>query len=230
MDNEKELRAELMAALATGFLCWEHVPVRHAIFNKHVLVADVVAVPLDPDYAGLTLAFEVKSPLTRTSPKRHLDVPYWTRAIHQASDYVYATIEASSGVEHLYSRRISSAFIFPTTCLRRDYMALDRCNLDYLLRIEGAFEASCHAKVGKASWHGGSKDTKGNLNLSLGNNVWRSDLGFREHAMGILRGKRPLGSQSIDIVRELPGTDLDGRKEQHSTAGLGGHLRALEPA
>lgn len=62
MDNEKELRSELMAALSAAFTSWEHVPVRHAVFVSKVLVTDVIAVPLDPEYAGLTFAFEVKNP------------------------------------------------------------------------------------------------------------------------------------------------------------------------
>lgn len=218
MDNEKELRAELMAALDPGFRCWEHVPVRHPIFTNRELVADVVVVPRDPSFAGLTLAFEVKDPLALSGPKKHLDVPYWTRAIHQASGYIYATVGESFPVELLQRRRISSAFIFPTTCLRQDPQALDHCNREYLNRIHGAFEVGVHSRVGKAQWRPSGGIEQGRLDLWLGNNVWRSDLGFRNDANTILRGRRPIGSQQADIIHELAGTDVENYREPHRTS------------
>jgi len=78
MDNERELRAELMTALSPAFECWEHVPVRHVIFENKVLTADVIAVPRDDAFGRLTLAFEVKDPVARNGAKGVYDVPYCT--------------------------------------------------------------------------------------------------------------------------------------------------------
>ncbi|MCW2273198.1 hypothetical protein GJ654_03695 [Rhodoblastus acidophilus] len=205
MDVEKGLRAELIAALSIGFDCWEHVPVRHVVFTDHVLVADVVAIPHDQDFSGLTFAFEVKNPTV----KKVREPPYWTRAIHQAADYVYATPEAGSGIEQLAGRRISCAFIFPTNVLANP--DIRTCGYDEVSdynRIQGAFEVAVHSKVGKARWEKAGRVEKGRLDLWLGNDVWRSDVGFRTHAPGILRGKRALGSRQVDILGELDGIDV----------------------
>ena len=206
MDNEKELRSELMAALSAAFTSWEHVPVRHAVFVSKVLVTDVIAVPLDPEYAGLTFAFEVKNPLAWSGPKAHLDVPHWTRAIHQAADYVYATLEPRPGFERLHGRRVSIAFVYPTTCVNRGIPGNNEA--EYLNRIWGAFEAGVHSRVGKASWEKVGNRERGRLDLWLGADIWRSDKGFRTNAPGVLRGKRPLGSQQVDVLRELRGIDV----------------------
>ncbi len=209
MDNERQLRAELMDGLSVGFECWEHIPLRHAIFQKRVLTADVVAIPREPEYCGLTFAFEVKNPPALEGSEKTYDASYWASAIHQASDYVYATLEPRPEQIFLKGRRISSAFVFPTTWLSGlEMRRAEPEQHDALMRSYGAFELGVHYRVGKARWDTYQGGRARRLDLWLGGDVWRSDVGFKPHALGILKGKRRIGSQKLDILKELVGVDV----------------------
>ncbi len=41
------------------------------------------------------------------------------------------------------------------------------------------------------------------------NDVWRSDVGYTGQAEGLIKGKRTVGSQRVDILRELDGIGDD---------------------
>jgi len=75
------------------------------------------------------------------------------------------------------------------------------------MRIKGAFELGVHSRVGKASWETYLGGRARRLDLWLGSDVWRSDVGFRPNALGVLKGKRPLGSQQVDVLKEFVGIE-----------------------
>jgi len=164
----------------------EEVPLRHALFQKHVIRCDVLAIPLDARFSGLTLAFEVKE------PQHPEDTSFWKRAIRQASDYVYATVEPQRGFEHLSGRRVSSSFVYP-------YMLPDGMNHR---SIANYFDLATYLRVGRAFHESGRRER---LALYLGNRVWRSDQRFASKAEGELLGKRQIGSRQVDLLCELDG-------------------------
>jgi hypothetical protein len=170
-------------------------------------VCDVLARPKAAQFAGLTFAFEVKCPDSGWRPSEGvLDVPFWTRAIKQAADYVYAEVIPNPAQSLFAGRRVGCAFVFPTHARRGSREATE-----HVLRAWGAFETACHFRVGRAfiDFVRGGRERR--LNLHLGTELWATKKGFSRNAEGILRGKRPLGSQQVDILSALPDIDLDRR-------------------
>ena len=212
MDNEKETRADLMRGLSPAFDCYEHVRVRHVVFSGHVLTADVIAVPKESPFSGLTLAFECKNPPASDDEAPRYRLGYWADAIHQASDYVYAVVEAGGSLKHLNGRRISSSFVFSTHLpfeMNADELELAKWKLEDLqedLRI--AFQTASRFRVGYSYSFLSKAGHPLNLSLHLGGEFWRSNWGFCGHALGILKGKRRLGSRKLDVLTELSGVDV----------------------
>jgi hypothetical protein len=203
MDIEASYRSALIEALGEDFDCVEHVPLRHVFLRDKTIVCDVLARPKDSRYDGLTFAFEVKCPDKGWLPSEGvICVPFWTRAIKQAADYVYAEVVPGSAQSLFAGRRVGCAFVFPAN-LRRG-----RSATEHDLRAWGAFEAACHFRVGHASLALGRKES--DLSLHLGTDLWASKKGFSGNAAGVLRGKRPLGSQQVDVLSALSGLDVPG--------------------
>lgn len=184
MDPEKETRRKLMESLKNHFICYEEVQLRPALFPKHVIRCDVLAIPLNPVFASMTFAFEAKKPVKPD------DTSFWKRAIRQAADYVYATVDYKLGLEEIKGRRIGSSFIYP-------YILPTGKNEPL---IGGYFELASYFRVGRVS-----RDSKNRLSMWVGNEVWRSDVGFTKPARGVLAGKRQLGSRKVDILSEFDG-------------------------
>jgi len=203
MDIERPIRAELIGALLDDFACVEHVPLRHALFTDRIITCDVLAIPRDDRFSGLTIAFEVKCAESAWCPSAGVtNVPFWTRAIKQAADYVYAEVVSDFDDTSLHGRRIAASFVYPAN-IRRNAKSTE-----HDIRAWGAFEAACHLRVGRAY----IQDILGGrarcLNLYLGTELWSTGKGFSSHANGVLRGRRPLGSQQVDLLSFFPGIDV----------------------
>lgn len=202
MDVEKARRNELMMALGSSFDCFEEVILRHPTFQNHTIRADLVAVPVDSRFNNYALAFEVKNATPDWSAIE------WCEAIKQASDYVYATIEPNqASLEAFSGRRISASFIFPAPPYDRfgthsDGRGVIREN--EVTVATGALHLALHFRVGRAYWWGVSSGQI--FSLSLGPNlIWDAKNGFRKAYIGLVTGKRSIGSQMIDVMKELSG-------------------------
>lgn len=197
MDIEAALRRELIDALTPDFACFEEVALRPALFPERRVRADVVAVPLDQEFFGHALAFEVK----RVGQKN--DCTYWSTAIRQAQDYVYAHLDSD---HHLLSgRRISAALVYPAP---RYYVYPPRFNcpddISEKLMISGAFLSAMHSRVGRAMKDESSRFK--DLHLYMGPNFfWSEKLKFTGQAKAVLKNRRRLGSQHVDVIQELGG-------------------------
>ena len=191
MDPEKATRRELIEALQPEFTCFEEVHLRPALFPRRVIRCDVLAIPVEFEFSGMTFAFEVKN------PNDPADTSFWKRAIRQAADYVYATIDPRPGLERLVGRRVSSAFVYP-------YLLPTGINEG---AVRSYFELASYFRVGRVS-----REPQGQrrLHMWMGNQIWRTDRGFTPMARGALTGKRQLGSGKIDLLAELDGI---GRSE-----------------
>lgn len=193
MDIEQARREELKNILSGHFACHEEVRLRHALFRTCRIRADIVAIPLDPKLAGYALAFEVKEP---TSP--NWQTKHWIHAMRQASDYLYAEIEPQPGIPGGVGRRIAASFLYPSPPISGIF-SLDSCDEP----LAGALLLALHFRVGHAHYDRKKGDR---FVLSFGpNEVWRSDIGFSAVAIGLLTGKRTVGSQRIDVLRSLKG-------------------------
>lgn len=201
MDIEKARRAELMAALGDQFVCFEEVTLTHAMFTRHKVRADVVAIPLDERLAGYAFAFEVKE------PTQAWNYAAWSGAIRQASDYVYAKIDPVAPAVQFAGRRIAGAFMFPSPPYNPHGMPMEptpfvRPGEEQM--VSGQFHLALHFRVGRAFWETTRRGPR--FNLSFGPNpVWDSERGLWHHGVNLIAGKRTLGSGKIDVKAELDG-------------------------
>lgn len=197
MDIERNIRRELIEALSPDFACFEEVPLRHALFQNQTLRADVVAIPIERQFWGHALAFEVKD----TSKDRNY--AFWSSAIRQAGDYVYAEVQS----EHptLSGRRISAALVYPAPDYYPYIPKIDPPDHpDEAIMISGAFHAAMHFRVGRA--HIDVARHLKRLTLYMGpNDFWAQGHGFTGQARPLLLNKRPIGSQRIDVAAALSG-------------------------
>ncbi len=197
MDIERDLRADLIDALSPDFLCFQEVKLRHALFPNRSVRADVVAIPIDREFWGHALAFEVKVVTERS------DYAFWSSAIRQAHDYVYAHIDSDD--QNLIGRRISAALVYPGP---RYMPYLPRVNPPLnaaeTVMISGAFHSALHFRVGRARRDENRRDKR--MGLYMGpNEFWAENHGFTGQAVPLLKNKRPIGSQRIDVTTELGG-------------------------
>jgi hypothetical protein len=202
MDVEREQRRALIDALGEEFDCFEEVPLRHAIFSKRMVRADLVAVPRDTRLASYAFAFEVKQ------PDQTWDYSRWSQALRQASDYIYGAITPQGSAAIYAGRRISAAFMYPSPPLDPEGRLPDKglyVRPDTSVMVTGLFHMALHLRVGRAHWE---TDSKGKRVFALNfgpNPVWCSKKGFRDQGLHLVAGKRTLGSQRIDIRKELDG-------------------------
>lgn len=200
MDIERDRRAELVAALSGHFLCYEEVTLRHPLLTSHLVRADVVAIPIDPEFWNYPLAFEVKEP-----DGKNRSAAAWLQAFTQAADYVYGAIEKKQSNASLSSRagqRIAAAFVYP------GYQRAGSDTADDACFISGALQLGLHFRVGSASWEKTGIGPR--LRLLLGpNEVWRTDCGFCHSGPALLRGRRRIGSKSVDAIALLGSKQLD---------------------
>ncbi len=59
--SRKERRAELIEILGKNFRCYEEVRLRHALFGRRVLRADVIAVPVEASFLEFRLHSKLSS-------------------------------------------------------------------------------------------------------------------------------------------------------------------------
>lgn len=197
MDIEKERRAELIEILGKNFRCYEEVRLRHALFGRRVLRADVIAVPVEGEFSGVPIAFEVKQPAYNQQFK------FWIYALRQAADYVYGRIEPQLRTADSLpiGRRVAAAFIFPAPHIS-DF-GLDG-GTDPLL---GAATLALHYRVGQVR---PSRRNEKIFSLAFANNeIWQADRGFNRTAVQFLDGRFPLGAGAVNAIDEL---DLPDRR------------------
>ncbi|WP_127558005.1 hypothetical protein [Nioella ostreopsis] len=201
MDIEQARREELMNALADDFWCFEEVNLRHATFNRHLVRADVVAVPKDTRLERFAIAFEVKE------PDKSWHYAKWAQAARQAYDYVFARIEDSSSASVFAGRRISGAFLYPAPIYYPEGKGRSPnqyCRDDNEELTTGILHLGLHLRVGWAAWD--FKPREPRFELRFGPNpVWRQRIGFQKQGINLLSGSRPLGSRRIDFASELDG-------------------------
>lgn len=196
MDVEKERRNELIRALSADFVCFEEVRLQHFTFPRISVRADIVAVPLTPEYRGYAFAFEVKQPSERWQYKD------WSKTIRQASDYVYGKILPDPRLSGHVGRRIACSFVYPAP----EYIRSKPTEEDSI--IVGIFHLAIHFRVGRAFTDNSRRTTR--FCLTMGpNEVWRSDVGYTGQAPGLIKGLRTVGSQRVDVLRELDGMGDD---------------------
>lgn len=195
--DEVKVRALLRRLLDPAFETFEEVPVRHALFRRRRLRADVLAIPRDPAYSDIAVAFETKS-------AREWDIPSLSQALKQASDYVLSTVEPDTPAHA--GKRVMATFIFPGLEFKGEGViaALE----DPVAAYKAAFYAGL---VHMASYHRVGQARLGMaygqraLSLLLPGEVWLSTRGWRANARNLLVGKRQLGSQRFPILEELKG-------------------------
>jgi hypothetical protein len=197
MDVEIEKRKELIGYISNSFYCYEEVTLLHSVFTKRKVRCDVLAIPKDSRYAGLTFAFEVKLDVVDRPDED------WRKAIHQAMDYIYAVVDDGK-FSGLNGRRVTSAFIFPGNLQhvlphQDTAMAVERGI------IWGGLLVAAHFRVGQATVESfANRSTR--FALKFGTNpAWRSDKGFTDQADGLLIGKRQIGSRKVDVWQDLAG-------------------------
>jgi len=200
MDIEADRRKELIHSLGDEFLCEEEVGLFHPIFRTLKVRADVLAIPTDERFWGCLLAFEVKEPKDWNYAK-------WCKAIHQATDYVYATVEDNERLGHFTQRRVAASFVYPSPPYAPYDGSGKTCNLirDRDIKIvSGAFSLAARFRVGRAI-QSNIKCGDGMM-LSFGPNlIWESGKGFTAAAEKLLTNKRPVGSKNVDVFQELDG-------------------------
>ena len=196
MDVEKQRRSELIRALDPDFVCFEEVRLQHLTFPRLTVRADIVAIPIAPQFQGYALAFEVKDPSEQWQYKN------WSKTIRQASDYVYGKILPDPRLNEHVGRRISCSFVYPSP----EYIRTMPTEEDSI--IVGIFHLAIHFRVGRAFIDTSRREKR--FCLTMGpNDVWRSDVGYTGQAEGLIKGKRTVGSQRVDILRELDGIGDD---------------------
>ena len=206
MDTEKLLRRQLIEHLKKDFLCVEEVSVRPALFPRHVVRADVVALPINPEHKlfDSPIAFEVKN----VDEIDIYDLSNWSKAIKQASDYVYATIEPDKRLQDFAGRRIIASFVFPAPPFQWSANGTDDPDGFRKIRTSSAFHLASYFKVGAAQFSR-TGNQKESLTLYMGRGeVWTQNKGWSGTATNHLSNKRKLGSQNINVLAELDGTGV----------------------
>jgi hypothetical protein len=203
MDPEKALRQCLIKHLEQSFVCFEEVYVRSALFPRHRLRIDVLAIPLDPKFFDLPIAFEVKN----VKSNREFHYAEWSPAIKQAADYVYAAIEPGGRTQGFVGRRIVASFVFPAPPFELGHGTELDCDTLHKILTTGAFHAASYFRVGAARLETG-KNSKQMVSLSFGpSRVCIEGKGWEGTAGNHLCNKRKLGSQQINVLAELDGTE-----------------------
>lgn len=184
MDLEKPVRIELASYLESGFDVYEEVWLRHALFRERRLRCDLLAIPHDPDMADIILAFEVKY------IEDKWDSAFFCKAVNQASDYIYATIEPNLP-EHA-GKRVLAAFVFPWAGCRNS-------GGDNLLRGIARMAGYHRVGIGVRPGDGWRK----NFMLECNADIWCGPNRWFVQARHILAGKRQIGSTKFSILEEL---------------------------
>jgi len=201
MDIEKPIRLELIEALSPHFFCFEEVVLRHALLRARLIKADVVAFPRGGQLGGCGFAFETK---VKT---QFYDHSHYSEAIKQASDYVYAKVEADKRLNEFEGKFIHSSFVFPSPPFYANQSSIPaeaETQSSELLLASGAIHLALHFRVGRAYWEKSFPDRK--FVLAFGrNDVWNSRDGFVKRGDGLLQQKRRLGSKKVDFISELTG-------------------------
>jgi hypothetical protein len=192
VDVEKATRVELITALSSEFDCFEEVNIEHFAFSRHRVRADVVAFPRDVRFAEYALAFECKI------PKESWQDKHWAYAARQASDYNFGRIVRDRRFQQFENRRIAASFLFPSP--RMSMVTGDANDASTF----GIMLLALHFRVGRAFWE--QRKNGKRFVVAFGpNEIWRSDTGYAHVADGLIKGKRTLGSQKIDVIQELDG-------------------------
>ncbi|NQV22276.1 MAG: hypothetical protein HQ511_12755 [Rhodospirillales bacterium] len=187
-DCESDAQADLEILLSTDFHLAGNVEIESAAFTGRRLRPDLVAIPRDKSYSDFLIGFEVKA----GCPNKTGD---YASHLKQAADYVLGEIVDArlfgENKERFFARTIQAAFLFPSY----DETYFDS-RKEKLLRLYGMHQLSAKFKVGRATFVNGA------LALIMGagaNPVWIQGRGWRPHARGLVRGKRQIGSQRINL-------------------------------
>jgi hypothetical protein len=193
LDYEREQRDRLKRLLGDAFVCFEEVQLAHPILDAKVR-ADLIALPVEPDFSHLAFAFEVKI------PKSDWEFKDWTATIKQASSYVWARVDAQNSPTVPNGRVVSAAFIFPAPYLGSTISHdehIHPCYRDYDREpLRGALDLAIHFRVGSARI---DRNTNSLIELRMGSNsLWTSRSGFKAQARNLLLGKQRIGSRKLD--------------------------------
>ncbi len=200
MDVERPVREQLLQTLNWSFLSHEEVELSHPFWPELNLRADIVAVPLDDPLRYLPLAFEVKNPAVGDESK----YTTWSFAIKQAADYVFASIR-DPRMPDFNGRRIAGAFVFPAPNLPPPSPDKVNDRETYHRTISaGAFHLAQHFGVGRALL-----SANGELLLMFGPSVVFAANSWSDRVKRVLKSKRRIGSQMIDIHSRLGGLNED---------------------
>ena len=182
MDIEKKLRDELCERLSSSFLTEQEVSID--TLNGDRLRADVVALPLDEEFANTLLAFEVKTASSRNFNK-------WTHVFKQAADYVGARVTKGEWCD----REIAAAFVFPAPPYIPTEIPLEQSDYwrsDEAKELSGVMHMASLFKAGAANIR--PRQPRKGLNLSFGpNTLWNEHKGWFVQGKSLLSSKR-LGS------------------------------------
>ncbi|RUP13899.1 MAG: hypothetical protein EKK43_14470 [Methylobacterium sp.] len=198
-QDERQTRAELRRMLDPDFETYEEVDVRHALFRKRRLRVDLLAIPRDPLLSDLALAFETKG-------ERDWLIPTYAEALKQASDYVLARVEPKLA-EHA-GKPVMATFIYPAP---RKVMEPNprRVEADRkIFFLSGMAHMAGYHRVGTAQMENLKRGQA--LVLSVNEEIWNSQRGWRTNARNVLAGKRQVGSQRFPILEEIQ--TLDGTR------------------
>lgn len=177
----------LEGAIFPGFVGYREVPVRHALFTKHLLRVDLLGVPRDPAFSDLLVGFEVKRHKQDKWSEQAL-----AKTVKQASDYCLATVEPDrDDIEFLRGRRVLAAFIWPAPL-----------NNDAFRRM---FQVASYFRVGAARIDYRKRDQR--LEMRLGQVIWSTANEWSGVARTTLAGKRQIGSQRFNVLDELQALD-----------------------
>ncbi|MGX9981103.1 hypothetical protein [Methylobacterium fujisawaense] len=198
-QDERQTRAQLRQMLDPDFETYEEVDVRHALFRKRRLRVDLLAIPRDPLLSDLALAFETKG-------ERDWLIPTYAEALKQASDYVLARVEPKLA-EHA-GKPVMATFIYPAP---RKVMEPNprRVEADRkIFFLSGMAHMAGYHRVGTARMENLKRGQA--LVLSVNEEIWNSQRGWRTNARNVLAGKRQVGSQRFPILEEIQ--TLDGTR------------------
>ena len=188
MDPEKATRAELMGLMAGAFSCLEEVDLRMADGFK--VRCDVLAIPMDAEFARCRIAFECKR------PDQNWHYALWSSVLKQAADNVAAEIVDARLPE---GGRVTAAFVFPAPFMVpkgvvQPTNALVRPGFEDA--IAGMFHLASRFRVGRAANDPYGRGDGFKMNMGP-NPVWSTRTGFTRDGRNLLLEGRPVGSRNV---------------------------------
>lgn len=186
LRTEDEARDDLERLLARCFWTYREVNLRHALFRRRTLRADLIAIPKDQNMEDIAIAFECKR------DQDWSDGPLGP-ALKQAADYVLATIEDPIVMPRFKGVPVMGSFLYEAPA----------CNCNEGPSVKAIACSGMMHMAGLLRVGGARPGRKGRLTLSFGATVVWDERGWWANARNVLVGKRQIGSQRFPILDEL---------------------------